>query len=106
MLEGIHFTHKYKYLGTWITNKLTLDSQLECIKKKTDILASKLFPLLHDVSLSFRINLWEIFIKPLFDQLVHLFYADTAKTNRSKATRLLKYTFKRFTLLSRSTPDD
>ena len=105
MLEGINFTSKYKYLGTWISNKLTLDSQMEFIKMKTDILASKLFPLLHDVSLSLRINLWEIFIKPLFDQIVHLFRADPAKTNRLKAMRLFKYTFKRFTLLSKNTPD-
>ena len=40
-LEGIHFLPKYKYLGTWITNKLTLDAQMEFIKKKADILASR-----------------------------------------------------------------
>jgi len=52
-----------------------------------------------------RINLWEIFIKPLFDQLTHLFLADTAKTNQNRAKILLKYSFKRLTLLARSTPD-
>ena len=61
--------------------------------------------MLRDVSLSMRINLWEIFIKPLFDQLTHLFLADTAKTNQNRAKILLKYSFKRLTLLARSTPD-
>ena len=105
-IDGIPFTSKYKYLGTWISNKLTMDAQLDHIKRKNDFLVTKLFPLLHDRSLSFRINMWEVFVKPLFDQLVHLFYADKAKTNQAKAERLFKYTFKRFTLLSKSTPDN
>ena len=78
---------------------------MDHIKRKTDFLAAKLFPLLHDISLSLRINLWRVLIKPLFDQLVHLFIFDKAKTNQEKAKRMLKYTFKRFTLLTKNTPD-
>jgi len=103
--QGISFTSKYRYLGTWITSKFKLGTQLDHIKRKTDFLAAKLFPLLHDVSLSLRINLWKVFIKPLFDQLIHLFLFDKAKSNQEKANRVMKYTFKRFTLLTKNTPD-
>jgi len=102
---GSHLPISFKYLGTWVSNKLTLDAQLSHIRTKSNFLSIKLYPLLRETSLSFRINLWEIFVKPLFDQLVHLYYADGAQTNRVKADRLLKYTFKRFTLLAKSTPD-
>ena len=98
-IEGIPFTRKYKYLGTWISNKLTMDTQLNFIKQKTNFLTTKLYPLLREVSLSFRINLWEVFLKPLFDQLIHLFL-DASKSNQDRANRLFKYSFKRFTLLA------
>lgn len=104
-IEGIPFTTKYKYLGTWISNKVTIDLQLEHIKHKTNFLVTKLYPLLNDVSLSYRINLWKVFVRPLFDQLMHMYYAERAKTNKIKAERLFKYTFKRFTLLTKRTPD-
>jgi len=103
-IEGIPFTRKYKYLGTWISNKLTMDTQLNFIKQKTNFLTTKLYPLLREVSLSFRINLWEVFLKPLFDQLIHLFL-DASKSNQDRANRLFKYSFKRFTLLAKSTPN-
>ena len=104
-IEGIPVVKKYKYLGTWITSKFSMDAQLTHMKHKIDFLSTKLFPLLHDASLSLRINLWEVFAKPLFDQLAHLYHTDKAKTNKFRAERLLKYSFKRFTLLAKSIPD-
>ncbi len=104
-MEGIPFTTSYKYLGTWITSKMSMKPQLDHIKKKTDFIVNKLYPLLNEVSLSYRINLWTILLRPLFDQLAQLYTIEKAKSNLLKAERIYKYSFKRFTLLTKRTPD-
>jgi len=67
---GIPVVSKYKYLGLWLNRKLTLDDQLAHIRRKANFIALKLSPLLHKVSLDYRKNLWEIFVKPLFEFLL------------------------------------
>ncbi len=104
-MEGIPFTTSYKYLGTWITSKMSMKPQLDHIRKKTDFIVNKLYPLLNEVSLSYRINLWTILLRPLFDQLAQLYTIEKAKSNLLKAERIYKYSFKRFTLLTKRTPD-
>jgi len=66
-LLGIPVERKYKYLGLWLNQKLTLDDQIEHIKKKSKFIKVKLGPVLTNSSLGYRKNLWELFIRPLFE---------------------------------------
>jgi len=96
---------KYKYLGLWLNQKLNLDDQTVHIKKKCDFIKTKLGPVLQLCSLEYRRNLWEIFIKPLFEFTLTLYGTETSVSRKESVQRLLKYTFKSFTKISRTTSD-
>ena len=64
---GIPVLDKYKYLGLWLNNKITAADQIAHIKKKSLFISNKLFPLLRTSSLELRKNLWQTFIRPLFE---------------------------------------
>ena len=57
---------KYKYLGTWLSQKLMIDPQIEFIEKKVNLMKHKVSPL-HNVTLDLRKILWQIFVVPLFE---------------------------------------
>ena len=82
-------------------NKLTLDPQISHIRQKVNFLSHKLWPLLRCVSLGYRINLWNVFVRPMFDMLVSL-YVMEGESNRERVTRLLRKSFKSFTLLGKN----
>ena len=103
--DGFPVVDKYKYLGLWIDCKLTMEPQLDHIREKAAFLRYKLLPLLRNVSLSYRINLWRVFVRPLFEMLAGLFYVD-AESNKKDALRLVRKTFKNFTLLSKNIDDE
>lgn len=105
VFESIPIVDKYKYLGLWLDKKLTLDPQLHHIKKKSGFIRSRLAPLLGGISLDYRINLWTVFIRPLFDQTLSILYAERNHTNPEKVRRLIRKTFKDFTLLPKNTED-
>ena len=101
--EGIPIVSEYKYLGLWLDKKLTMKPQLTHIRRKSKFIRGKLAPILRNVSLDYRMNLWTVFIRPLFDQIASLYYAERNHTNPEKARTLLRTTFKDFTLLPRNT---
>ena len=68
-VEEFPVVKEYKYLGVWINGKLALDPQIKHIKEKVNFLSYKLWPLLKCVSLDYRINLWKVFVRPMFDML-------------------------------------
>jgi len=102
-LEEIPIVAEYKYLGLWLNKKLTMEPQLTHIKKKSKFIRARLAPIMKNISLDYRMNLWTIFIRPLFDQLASLYNAERTNTNPEKARTLLRTTFKDFTLLPRNT---
>jgi len=104
-VDGIPVVEKYKYLGVWIDGKLTMDPQLQHIKDKTNFLVYKLWPLLRNVSLDYRINLWKVLVRPLFEMLAGHYFAEN-KSNREKVQNCLRKTFKSFTLLFKNVDDD
>jgi len=103
--EEFPVVDKYKYLGLWIDGKLTLDPQLKHIDEKVKFLSFKLFPLLKCVSLDYRMNLWKVFVRPMFEMLSCLYVVE-AESNRNRVVTLLRKTFKRFTLLSKNVDNE
>jgi len=102
--EGIPIVACYKYLDVWIDQKLTMELQIEHIKSKSDWISIKMWHLLKRISLDYRKNLWTILIRPLFDQISILYYCERAKCHKEKVDTLLRYTFRKFTLLKKNVP--
>jgi hypothetical protein len=50
---GIPVEEKYKYLRLWLNQKLTLDDQIEHIRRKSDFMKTKLGPVLTNCSLGY-----------------------------------------------------
>ena len=104
-ITGIPVVTKYKYLGLWLNQKLKIDDQLAHIKRKSWFIKSKLGPVLQNVSLEYRKNLWNTFIRPMIEFCLPIFATEPARTNREKITDTVKRTFKLMTSLSSTTPD-
>lgn len=87
---------KYRYLGTWFTQKLTIDEQMKHFIKKTYFIRSRLTPIMYNASLELRKNLWQIFVppSPLYEFTLPLFWAEEAKTRKAKVLTQLKKTVK------------
>ena len=84
-----------------IDRKLTIDPQVTHIRNKVDFLHYKLYPLLRNVSLDFRVDLWTLLVRPLFEMLTGQYLVE-CKTNQEKAGVLLRKTFKKFSLLKKN----
>lgn len=95
-IDGYPVVDKYKYLGTWLNQKLTLDDQMEHIVKKTYFIRSKLTPSLFNASLDLRKNLWQIFVVPLYEFALPLYAAENAVTKKEKTKRLLRASFRSY----------
>ncbi len=102
--EGIPVVACYKYLGMWVDQKLTMELQLEHIKKKAEWISIRLWPILNKVSLQYCKNLWTVLIRPLFEQLTILYSLERSKTNQNRVENLLRYTFRKFTILKKNVP--
>src|SRR5688572_20539823 len=94
---GYPIVNQYKYLGTWLNEKLTLNTQIKHIRKKTNFIRSRLSPALYNASLDFRRNMWQIFVLPSYEFIIPLFYYETSKTNQQKLLTMLRSSFKSFT---------
>ena len=93
---------QYKYLGTWLNQKLTLDTQVEYVMKSAEAIRRKLSPVIYHTSLDFRKNLWQVFIQPLFEFTLPLYYFEEASTRKQKLQVCLRNSFKSFTTLKRT----
>jgi len=88
LFEGIPVVERYKYLGLWVNAKLTMDMQLDYIRDKAQYQVYKLWPLLKNVSLDYRINLWTVLIRPMFEMLISMFVREPP-SNQEKVYSLL-----------------
>ena len=104
LFAGIPVVEKYKYLGMWVNSKLTMDLQLEYIKEKAQYLVYKLWPLLKNVPLDYRINLWTVLVRPMFEMLTCM-YVREPPSNQEKTNTVLRGTFKKFALLGKNVKD-
>ena len=92
---------KYKYLGTWLSQKLTIDSQIQFIEKKTNFMKHKLSPCLYNATLDARKNLWQVFVLPLFEFTLPIYYYEDSTSKRHKLEQVLRTSFKNFTGLGK-----
>lgn len=105
-INSIPIVPEYKYLGCWLSQKLTMDTQLEKIKKTSDILKHKLLPALLSCSTSYRLNLWKLLISPLIQFLGPLYTHEEAVGRKLDAEKLIKASAKGFIGLSKTTRDE
>ena len=92
---------KYKYLGTWLDQKLKLDPQMQFIDKKTNFMKHKLNPCLYNATLDARKNLWQVFVVPLFEFTLPLYYYEESVSKKHKLDQILRGSFKSFTGLGK-----
>ena len=93
--------NQYKYLGTWFNQKLTLDTQIQHILEKTYFIRSKLSPTLYTASLDFRKNLWQIFVIPMYEFMLPLYYHEESSTKKELVQRMLRKSFKSYTSIKK-----
>ena len=102
-IGGVPIVTKYKYLGTYLDSKLTMNFQIECIERKSNFLFARLYPYLSYATADARKDMWRTMVLPLFNALLVLLYFEKAKTNSWKVLRLLIGTFKRFLMIPKNT---
>lgn len=102
-IGGIQICDKYKYLGTYLTPKLSSTPQIEYIKKKTAHLYSKLYPYLINASADARRDMWQTMVAPLFNAVLALLYFEPSKVHRQSIERLRRCSFKDFLMISKRT---
>lgn len=97
---------EYKYLGTWFNQKLTLDTQIHHILKRTYFIRSRLSPTFYTASLDFRKNLWQIFVLPMHEYMLPLYYHEESLTKKELVLRMLRKSFKSYTSLNKTVNTD
>ncbi len=102
--EGIPICSKYKYLGTWLDNKLSVDMQISHIKKKSGHILTKLYPYLVAASADARRDMWSTMVRPLFGAVLPILDGDKTKRAKNKVLALWRKTFKGIMLLPARTP--
>ena len=105
-LMGYPIVNQYKYLGTWLDQKLTMDTQLQHINKKAYFIRHRLSPTLYNSSLDFRRNLWQVFVLPLFEFILPPYSYEEAESAKKKVELSLRKTFKCFTGLKKMVRTD
>jgi len=69
---GVPIVTKYKYLGTYLDSKLTMNFQIECIERKSNFLFARLYPYLSYATADARKDMWRTMVLPLFNALLVL----------------------------------
>ncbi len=106
VFEGVPVVDSYKYLGLWLTQKLTAEKHLDYLfgKKgapegravgKINYLVSSLRPCLSNVSLDYRLNLWVVLVKPLFLPLAAMAWS-MSRNDRETVQTKLRVSLKKF----------
>ena len=101
--EGFPICSKYKYLGTWLNNKLTVQPQINHIKKKAGHILTRLYPYLHQASADGRRDMWMTMIKPLFGALFPTLEGDKTNKTLNQVLVLWKMSFKSMMLIPKRT---
>jgi len=96
---GIPVCERYKYLGTILTPKLSLDVQLKEIKRKAIFIQAKMFPYLKVASLEGRKDIFTTLIMPLFNATLALFNHEPSESNKNNLLRVQRGLFKSFTMM-------
>ncbi len=101
--EGLPVCNEYKYLGLKLTNKLYMTSQLEYIKAKSQDIHRRLAPFLYKADLDTKKNMWQVFVQPLCESILPLYWWEKAKGRVKNADTTIRKSFKLFTGLVKNT---
>ena len=101
-IMGYPIVSEYKYLGTWLNQKLTLETQINHIVRKMNFTRDRLSPILYNASLALRKNLWQVFITPMFEFTLPLYSYEKAELEKVRLETLLRRSFKNFTGLRKN----
>ena len=91
---------KYKYLGTWLSQKLMINPQIEFIEKRVNFIKHKLGPFLYNATFDLRKNLRKVFV-PLFEFTLPTYFYEESLTKKRKLEQVLRSSFKKFTGLGK-----
>ena len=100
-IEGVPICSKYKYLGTFLTPKLTCGEQIAFIKRKSAHIFVKLYPYLKNASADARRDMWQTMIRPLFDAAFVLLEYEPSKSQKENLKCMWRKTFKQFLMISK-----
>jgi len=103
-ISGIPIVETYRYLGLIMDNRLNGVHQEKKMIQKVNFLQHRLSPLLGQVSLDYRINLWKLLVRPLFTPGLGIMFMNT-KSRVSNFQRSFKKSLKKFVGLSVRTND-
>ena len=115
VISNIPIVEEYKYLGLILDNKLTGIKHIQKLfgwtddngkkhKGKIEFIKNNLGPLIRNISLDYRANLWQILIRPLFLPLAMLCNT-LCNSLVDEIERKLKKSLKWFLGLMKNTPD-
>jgi len=102
-INGVPICDKYKYLGTWLDSKLTIDPQISHIRKKAAHIYVKPYPYLMSASADARRDIWQTMVAPLFNAAHILLEYEPSETHKIKLERIQRLTFKQFMMISKKT---
>ena len=83
-IAGIPVCEKYKYLGTWLSPKLSCDPQIRKINKKAGALYTRLYPYLASASADGRRDMFMTMVAPLFNAAHILLSYENSVSHRRK----------------------
>jgi len=108
--EGIPIVDEYKYLGLVLDNRLSGDNHMNKLsdnkkhRGKIVFIKNNLNPLIRNISLDYRVNLWQTLIRPLFVPIA-LLGNFLCESSRLGLERKLKKSLKWFMGLTKTVPD-
>jgi len=102
-INGIPIVSKYKYLGTYLDSKLTMKTQLNFIRKKSNHLFVKLYPYLTSATAQGRKDMWRTMVSPLFTGILALLHFGKSLSHHKKMIALWRETFRKFMLIPKNT---
>ena len=88
--------NKYKYIGTWLSQKLMIDLQIDFIEKKVNFMKHKLGPYLYNATLDLQKTSWQVFVLPLFEFTLPTYFYEESLTQKRKLEQVLRSSFKKF----------
>jgi hypothetical protein len=100
---GIPVCQKYKYLGTWLTPKLSCSPQINHIKMKSAHLFTKLYPYLSVATADGRRDMFNTMVMPLFNAATMLLKYEPSKVHEDNLVRIKRMLFKQFMRISNRT---
>jgi len=100
-LMGFPIVREYKYLGTWLNQKLDFATHAKFLLKKCNSIRASLSPTLYNASLDLWKNLWQTFIVPLYEFILPLYFHEKASSNKLRIDRMLRNSFRCYTGLKK-----